>query len=97
MTFRTISLKCNSPDPLNLLSRKLSACWSLHVTSKFKAHCREHFGRKVVLAAGCESLVKSCAQHWRWCAFINCCGDRPAPFSGIRDAAGKLREVRFLQ
>src|SRR5215472_17702373 len=54
-----LSRDCDCPH------RFLGTCLLLDVPAKLKTHGRKHFGRKIIFAARCESLIKRGAKNRR--------------------------------
>src|SRR3974377_947310 len=69
----------------------------LHMSAKFITHRGEKLVGKFRFTAGTESLVECSGQYVRGLRLVDRGLDRPAPFAGIGDAAGKFRESGVVE
>src|SRR5262249_12615029 len=74
----------------------LSLLGFLDVAAELVAHGRKQPVRKVRISARAEALVERRRQHVSRHTLVDGGLDGPAPFAGVRDAAGEAGEVRIL-
>ena len=67
------------------------------MSAELVAHRRKQFVREIRLAARAETLVERGRQDMRRHGLVDGGLDRPAPFAGIRDPAGEIRQRRDLR
>src|SRR5262249_19105714 len=68
----------------------------LQVAAELKSHRREQLVLVIRFAARSKSLVERRGENRRGYSFVNRGLDSPAPFPGIGDTAGELRQITIL-
>src|ERR1700685_3117408 len=79
-----------------VLSSSLFPGSLLEVAAELKAHGGKQLVREIRLTARGEPLVQSRGENRCRHGLVNRCLYGPAPFAGIGDAAGELRQSRIL-